>query len=286
MKNKSAIEELLSKKHGQLCKFQEVTSLRGGDINDSYKVDTNLGTFFLKENDGLKYPSIFRAESKGLATLQASSFKVPKVILTEDNFLVLEFLKKENATNDEYWQKFGQSLAGLHNISQSHFGFLEHKYIGSLTLINTRKETWNAFFIENRLEPQVRLALDNQKIYKETVTRFEKLYYKLENLFPKEKPSLLHGDLWNGNILNVEGNLPCIFDPAVYFGHREMDIAMTKLFGGFHPKMYRSYQDYYPLENGHLEREGLCNLYPLMVHVTLFGGDYENQVNRILKRFV
>lgn len=286
MKNLNVILESLFEKQKIKVFAENHSSVHGGDINSAYKLSTNHGEFFVKENDGTRFPKMFMKESNGLKTLTQSPFKVPQVILEKENFLVLEWLEKEREEPIEYWRKRGTSLAELHQITNENFGFSEDNYIGSLPQINTRKENWSAFFIENRLEYQVKLGLDDGRISKDLVMKFEKLYYKFENLFPIEKPSLLHGDLWSGNVMNVIGNTPAIFDPAVYFGHREMDLAMTKLFGGFHRGMYEAYQVSNPLEVGFEERVGLCNLYPLMVHVNLFGGAYEVQVNQILNRLV
>ena len=115
--------------------------------------------------------------------------------------------------------------------------------------------------------------------------RFERLFHRLDHLFPSEAPALLHGDLWSGNLLGDAQGRPVLIDPAVYYGHREMDLAMTRLFGGFDPGFHTAYQAEWPLEAGWEERVDLCNLYPLLVHVNLFGGSYVAQVEAVLRRF-
>ena len=135
------------------------------------------------------------------------------------------------------------------------------------------------------MNKQIEIARKKGEIDQNAVKQFNNLFGRLNEIFPNEKPSLVHGDLWNGNYLvDQEGNV-CLIDPAVYYGFREMDIAMTKLFEGFLPAFYESYIDEYPLEKGWQERVDICNLYPLMVHVNLFGGGYAMQVESILRRF-
>ncbi|MFZ1687503.1 MAG: fructosamine kinase family protein, partial [Flavobacteriales bacterium] len=184
------------------------------------------------------------------------------------------------------------SLARLHGHTNSTFGLdpastagRRDNYIGSLKQVNTGQVTWGEFFIHCRLEPQVKMAIDHQRIGMGDVLRFERLYGKLPSLFPIEPPALLHGDLWSGNFLCDAHHQPVLIDPAVYYGHREMDIAMTKLFGGFEPAFYSAYSDAWAMEIGWEERADLCNLYPLLVHVNLFGGSYAGQVAAILLRF-
>jgi fructosamine-3-kinase len=130
----------------------------------------------------------------------------------------------------------------------------------------------------------VKMARNSGEVNQQTVNQFEFLYHRLENLIPAELPSLLHGDLWSGNYMVDEIGNPCIIDPAVYYGHREVDLAMTRLFGGFPEAFYSGYHHAYPLENGWEQRPDIHNLYPLMVHVNLFGGGYISDVKRILNR--
>jgi len=150
---------------------------------------------------------------------------------------------------------------------------------------NHKHNSWTDFFREERLEKQVRLARNNDIIDKRVVSAFDNFYAKLDNVFPKEPPALLHGDLWAGNFMVNEVGAPVVIDPAVYYGNREMDLGMTTLFGGFDRQFYISYNNYFPLENGWEKRLDYCNLYPLMVHVNLFGGSYVSSVLSILKKF-
>ncbi|MFZ1692867.1 MAG: fructosamine kinase family protein, partial [Flavobacteriales bacterium] len=159
-------------------------------------------------------------------------------------------------------------------------------YIGSLKQVNTPAADWPSFFIHQRLEPQLRMARDAKRVEAGMAFRFERLFAKLDQLITVEPPALLHGDLWSGNFICDANAQPVLIDPAVYYGHREMDIAMTKLFGGFDSGFYAAYNDAWPMERGWEERMDLCNLYPLLVHVNLFGGGYAAQVEAALRRFV
>ncbi|MEM9024402.1 MAG: fructosamine kinase family protein, partial [Bacteroidota bacterium] len=160
-----------------------------------------------------------------------------------------------------------------------------NNYIGSLPQTNTPRPDWTSFFIEQRLEAQCRMARDAGAIGPELLRAFDRAFHRLDGFFPEEPAALLHGDLWMGNFLCTSDGKPMLIDPAVYGGHREMDLAMTRLFGGFAPAFYQSYADTYPLENGWEERVPIANLYPLMVHVNLFGGHYVQQVAQCLRRF-
>ncbi|MCE3278911.1 MAG: fructosamine kinase family protein [Bacteroidetes bacterium] len=286
---RSFIEENLSEKFGKPIHISKYESVSGGSINDAYRIETTNGSYFLKLNDPDKFPGMFEAEVKGLQLLaDNSTLKIPEFIVlnksTETSFLVLEYIEAGSKTSASF-REFGRLFADMHSHTNKYFGLDQDNYIGSLKQTNSFHSSWSEFFIEERLRKQLKLAFDDRKVNSAMNVLFEKLFKKMDNLFPSEKPSLLHGDLWSGNFMISKENTPCIFDPAVYYGHREMDIAMTKLFGGFDDSFYRAYNEHFPLENGWKERIDLCNLYPLMVHVNLFGGSYVMEVEMILKRF-
>lgn len=262
----------------------------GGCINNGGKLETSAGIFFLKWNDSKKFPSMFEAEARGLKLLAGPDvIKIPKVILTREvgsfQFLLLELINEQRKSST-YWKKLGEQLASLHKNSSSHFGLDHNNYIGSLPQTNTLKTNWIDFFIECRLEAQLKRALDTAKIQRDVSQAFQALYKKLPSLLPTEKPSLLHGDLWSGNLITDNKGEPCLIDPAVYFGHREAELAFTKLFGGFSSEFYENYNNNFPLIKGYAQRFDIYNLYPLMVHFNLFGGEYLSQVVSILRRFV
>ncbi len=261
----------------------------GGSINDAFELKTSNGQYLLKVNHASRYPGMFEKEVNGLILLRHSeSIDIPRPLFTgiiEDrSFIVMELIKPSGQSK-EFWKMFGQGLARMHQISHDLFGFYEDNYIGSLEQSNLQHETWAEFFIQERLEPLLMKARDLGEMDSESVRRFDKLFHSIDSFFPVEKPSLLHGDLWSGNYMSNEKGEPVIFDPAVYYGHREMDIAMSRLFGGFSTEFYSSYNDSFPLEKAWEERLEICNLYPLLVHVILFGGGYAGSVKQTLRRY-
>ena len=272
-----------------LMSIQEFSFSGGGCINQGGKLKTTAGTFFLKWNDAKKFPGLFETESKGLKLLsQQNVIRIPDVIGQGENisfqFLLLEFIEQKSRSKN-YWERLGQKLASLHQCSERFFGLDYGNYIGSIPQYNNSTTSWVNFFIEQRLQVQVKLAIENGVAKADWERKFAVLYNKLPGLIPIEAPSLLHGDLWSGNLITDEKGEPCLIDPAVYYGNREADMAMTKLFGGFSGDFYAAYQEAFPLSPGHEQRVDLYNLYPLMVHVNLFGGSYVHSVESILRAF-
>lgn len=283
------IETQLGKKLKQKLHFKRVQPVSGGSINHAARLDTSWGVYFLKANDSFLYPQMFEKEARGLDALkQTGHITIPEVIFTgeEDglSFMILRFVESKPRASD-FWEKFGQALAKIHRHTSAHFGYEENNFIGSLVQCNKKHNKWTDFFIEERLEKQLSQAIQNGKMNSGDTNLFRNIYLKIESLFSEEEPAFLHGDLWNGNFMTGNSGEPCLIDPAVYFGHREMDLAMTHLFGGFDEAFYNSYQSEFPLAPGFDERIDLCNLYPLMVHLNLFGGSYLSQVKNIVKRF-
>lgn len=257
------------------------SSIVGGCINNAIKINTNKGDFFVKWNTNSK-ANMFQSEYNGLKVLKdTNTIRIPNVLCFDDDFLILEFIPPSNP-NNAFWEVFGQKLALMHKQTHSKFGLDFDNYIGSLYQDNTQNKNWTEFFIQNRLQAQLSIGNFSGTL----LSDFDKLFQKLPNLFPNEKPVLLHGDLWSGNFLAKNGDTPMLIDPAIYYGNREMDIAMSKLFGGFNSDFYFAYNESRPLENGWEERIQICNLYPLLVHVNLFGGGYINQVKNILSYYV
>jgi len=269
--------------------IESVRKLTGGSVNQSYELTGSNTSFFLKVNDLTSYPNMFEKEVGGLNLLRRSSFiEVPEVLIQGSYeklaFLVLEFVPNSDP-NQGYWEFFGKGLATLHQNTSEQFGLSYNNYNGSLHQMNHYTDDWGSFFIENRLTEQQRQARDNGRLSKELSKMLDLLYPKLSSFFPEEKPALLHGDLWSGNFMVKQGN-PCYMDPSVYYGHREVDLAMSLLFGGFDKRMYEAYHEIFPLEKDWEKRVDVFNLYPLMVHVNLFGTSYAQRVKSILKNYI
>lgn len=281
-----AAEKIISAHCGENIRVNSRSMLSGGSINNAFRISSTAGYFFLKYNNTSNHPGMFEAESKGLTLLQESkTLRIPNVIGIGESgnhtFLILEFLER-GRSNGNFWEEFGEQLAEMHRRSQENFGADHDNYIGSLPQNNSVKNDFIPFFIENRLEPQLKMA---GSTLRHLASSFEQLYRKLPEIIPNEKPALIHGDLWSGNFLVGPQGEPCLIDPAVYYGHREADIAMSKLFGGFDAEFYSAYNDAFPLAPGWKDRVDVFNLYPLLVHVNLFGGGYVRQVEEIVRRF-
>lgn len=276
----------LSFQSGVKIHINYAEKIPGGDINETYKLSTTEGLLFLKMNDAGSYPDMFLREQNGLNILRDTNvLSVPRPLATgtigTKTFLVTEFMEKGGA-NPDFWENFGANLARMHRQTQTYYGFPETNYIGTLKQYNTPYSSWPVFYAFNRLQPLTRVAYDQQVLDKSMVVQMEHLWKQLPNIFPDERPSLQHGDLWSGNFMVGKDGKACVYDPAVYYGHREMDLAMTRLFGGFDTRFYFSYQTMYPLAEDWQSRISICQLYPLMVHLLLFGGSYYNTVKEIL----
>jgi protein-ribulosamine 3-kinase len=262
----------------------------GGSINIAYELQTATSKYFLKVNHKELYPGMFAAEARGLTMLtQTNVVKVPVIVLQGDagneSFLLLEWVDARRGSV-QGTQVLGSQLAHIHRNTGAEFGLDHDNYIGSLTQSNRNHSKWSDFFIQERLQPMVTLAADKRLLEYADAGNFEKLYAILPELFDEEAPALLHGDLWSGNYLTTPGDEPYLIDPAVYYGHREVDIAMTTLFGGFSNEFYISYHEEFPLARGWQERTDLWNLYPLLVHLNLFGAGYLDRVRDALTKYL
>ncbi len=282
----NAIEDKLREAVGGNLHIQRLIPVYGGDINQSFRIQTNRGDFFVKINDAQIFPGMFEKEADGLNRLAATgNVQVPEVVATgrsgDLQFLILQYIEKSKPAPD-FWEKFGSSLAEMHRHTQRHYGLEYDNYIGSLIQINTEDSSWVNFFIQNRLRAQLNMAINKNLVDVDCIEGFEKLFDRLHKLLPVEFPHLLHGDLWSGNFLSGPGGQAVIIDPAVYYGHREMDLAMTLLFGGFDDRFYAAYNEAFPLLPGWEERMPIYQLYPLLVHLNLFGGSYYDRICQIL----
>lgn len=283
------IKQVILIKTGKEIHIKRVSSLSGGSINSAYRIETDEGYFFMKYNRASAYPGMFEQEARGLELLQqAGAVRVPEVVGHGDDgtysFIVLEYLDPAGKTGS-FWEDFGRALAALHRNEGKSFGLDHDNYIGSLKQYNDKYESWTDFFREQRLLVQMKMAAGSGLLPGRIKSAFESLFRRLDDIFPKEPPCLIHGDLWSGNYHVDDKGEACIIDPAVYYGSREMDIGMSRLFGVFGGNFYEAYNESWPMEPGWRERIEICNLYPLMVHVNLFGSGYLGSVESILSRF-
>ena len=267
-----------------------VSPVGGGSINAAYKVSRGSNTFFVKVNKAARHPLMFELEAKGLKALgETGAFRTPQVLgigyADDEAFLVLEWIES-GKHEPSSWENFGHALALLHKHTNKRFGWEDDNYIGSLSQSNGHMRKWADFYIINRLDAQVELAFNAGLLGRDHMSLFNKLYPKLEQLIPQEPPALIHGDLWSGNFMVAAAGEPVLIDPAVYYGHREMDLGMMQLFGGFDAEVFRAYHANFPLEKNWEERIPLHQLYPLLVHVNLFGGGYVSLVERAIKPFI
>lgn len=263
----------------------------GGDINEARRLETTKGRFFLKMNSAAQSSKMFAAEAQGLQLLaKARILRIPQVIAhshegDEIGFLLLEFIEPSVRRSD-FWQRFGEGLAILHRTTQASFGLDLDNFIGSLPQSNQFHKRWVEFYIEERLLPQIQIAKTQHYFSTADHENFEKLFEKLPQILPEEQPALIHGDFWNGNFITDENGAPVLIDPAVCFASREMDIAMSKLFGGFDREFYQVYQQHYPMLPGWEERVDIYQLYYLLVHANIFGSGYVQSVRQIVRRFI
>lgn len=274
-------------------KIISVQRVSGGSINQTARVTLADGSLcFLKWNQTAR-PDMFVKEQRGLELLASAdtSLRIPKVLATgtagsetETGFLLQEYIEEGRAVRDSD-EKFGLALAALHKHTADQYGLDHDNYIGRLPQSNKRHSNWVYFFIEERMKPQVKLATDSGKLGSKAVSSFESMYKQLPDIFPHEPPSLLHGDLWSGNYFYDEKGRATIYDPAVYYGNREIELSFTYLFGGYSSGFYKAYREAYPLDTGFKSRKDIYNLYPLLVHTNLFGGSYARQVESIVNQF-
>lgn len=278
---------LLGKTSGTGDTLSRFTPVGGGCINHGGKLTIGKDDCFLKWNNDAKYPGMFETEARGLSLLyEAGAIRIPRVVGTGRRvpwqFIVMEFISSTNRARN-FWDLLGRRLASLHKNTHPTYGLDHDNYIGSLRQLNTPGASWIDFFITQRLQVQLKLAADTRRIGPPVLKRFEQLYTRLPDILVVEPPSLLHGDLWSGNLIVDERGEPVLIDPAVYYGNREIDLAMTTLFGGFDERFYAAYNEAFPTAPGVAERLDIYNLYPLLVHVNLFGEGYLSQVDAILR---
>jgi len=282
----AALETTISDAAGAF-RLERATPAAGGCIHRSYVLEGGGRRFFSKINERSQSDS-FAAESDGLEALAAAGLRVPAPLgrgeTQKDAFLVLEYL--ELRENGDY-SALGRALAAVHSVRREDYGWHRDNYIGATPQLNRRSSSWADFWREARLMPQLELAGKNG-LGKALSRKGEQLAAALPQLLAGHAPpaSLLHGDLWSGNAGFLAQGAPVLFDPAVYFGDREADLAMTELFGGFPQDFYSAYAEAAPLDQAYAARKTLYNLYHVLNHANLFGGGYAMQAERMIDRLL
>ena len=292
----SSLDQALHSLFGNNVKITDRKQVAGGDINEAYRLTLSDGMhIFMKSNQG-KSVSFVQREAEGLAAIaETGAISTPQVFGcgTGENggaFLLLEFVESRRPGKD-YQEILAQQLARMHQSRTENFvtggiyGFVQDNYIGANPQVNTPCKSWTEFFRDCRLKPQFLQASDyfGKEEWKKITELLERTG---EILTEPEYPSLIHGDLWVGNVMTGSDGLAWLTDPAACVGHREADLAMTELFGGFSGKFYEAYREAAPLQPGYEKRRDFYNLYHLLNHLNLFGRSYLSSVRRIVEEYV
>jgi len=273
--------------------WARLTPVGGGDINQAFRLDFEDGTRAFAKVNARAPAGMFSAEAEGLDWLRAAgALPVPEVLAVleaeapgEDAVLVLRWLEAGRPARD-FDERLGRGLALLHQGHPKCFGWWRSNTIGTLPQSNRPHPTWAEFYYTERLLPQCELSVTTGRLPGSILPRLERLGQRLDELLlPREPPARLHGDLWSGNLMVGAGGEPWLIDPSVTGGHREIDLAMMRLFGGFSDRVFAAYHEAYPLAAGAAERVALHQLYPLLVHTNLFGGGYATRVRQVLERY-
>ncbi len=269
--------------------IKSVFPVSGGDIAQAYGLETATNRFFCKLMPGENGKNVLSSERIGLEAIsETGTIATPKVVgfgLSDTSaFLILEFIQPKRPDANEM-RLFGNQLARLHQTTSTSFGWDTDNFIGRLPQSNKKSTDWVSFYIRERLNPQLKMARDKGLLSEGNIPSESRIQSSLEDLLSGVSPALIHGDLWSGNYLISADGVPYLIDPSTYFGHREVDLAMSKLFGGFGPEFYKGYHEIHPASEGLSQRQDLYQLYYLLVHLNLFGSSYYPSVAGILKRY-
>ncbi|MCD6424823.1 MAG: fructosamine kinase family protein [Anaerolineales bacterium] len=269
----------------QLGNITSVDPVSGGCIHQALRVQTASGEYFILKQDPGKYEDVFQREAEGLEALKVSGGPViPDVYLVGEEYLLLSDLQPAPRCKD-FWQIYGQQLAVVHLQQNPRFGFETDNYIGSNPQENTWMENGWEFYRDLRIKNQIKWANDRSLLDTKDIHKLENFMVQLPVLIPEQPASLIHGDLWSGNLISDNGGKPALIDPAVYYGWAEADLAMTDLFGRYPEEFFKAYAEINPLEKGYRSRFPLYNIYHLLNHLNLFGKGYLSQIRSILDRY-
>ena len=268
-----------------------VRAVGGGDVCHAFRVELADGRRLFAKSPRAQRPGMLEEEARGLAWLgEARALPVARVVAVGEAteglpaLLLLEWIEPGRPRHD-FDECLGRGLAALHRAGAPRFGLARDNWIGPLPQSNRPSDDWARFYGQQRLAPLLAQVRDAGRLPRSVAKRAEALLVRLPaRVGPPEPPARLHGDLWRGNVLVSAAGEPVLVDPAVYGGHREVDLAMMRLFGGFSPACFDAYAEAAPLAPGHAERVPLYQLYPLLVHVALFGGGYASSFADALAR--
>lgn len=283
----SAILRFLKNFHNS--DISNISVVTGGSINNCYSYTADNTKYFLKFNSASQHPDIIYFDLEGISAIaNTHTTDVPAIVVYDkvDNYevLVLPFIEQE-VPGDKLWERFGERLAAMHAKEAPYFGWPHSNYIGSLQQSNQQHKSYLPFFVEQRLQKQVILANQHNLLSSADNAALDSLQKQLSNIIPNGQPSLVHGDLWSGNFIAGKEQTPYLIDPAIHYSFRETDLAFTYLFGGFNERFYKAYQQSFPLTPDFKERIGIYNLYPLLVHLNLFGRAYLGSIRTVLTKF-
>jgi len=288
--NWSEIEATIGAATGEAFRLEQQVAVGGGCINSAMTLRGCGREYFLKLNQR-SLLDMFEAEADGLRELAAArAIRVPAVVCTglcdEQAYIVMEYIALDGGGKNAM-ARFGEQLAQMHRYTSAAYGWHRDNTIGSTPQRNARSEDWQVFWREQRLGEQLKLA-QRHGLGMRVIEKGERLQARLADFFSGYTPpsSVLHGDLWSGNYAISREGEPVIFDPAVYFGDREADLAMTELFGGFGREFYAAYNAAWPLDAGYAQRKTLYNLYHILNHFNLFGGGYAGQAETMIERLL
>lgn len=292
--SQNPIFEKILKKNFPMGTSLNVQRVAGGDVNSAFRLrflsEGEQRQLFIKLNASSLYPGLFEKEARGLSFLKEhSSFVVPDVVdygvMDSEQYLVLEWINGGGDLSAKGYEVAGRKLAEMHKNFGNAFGLTEDNYLATLKQTNAPRDSWSAFYLGQRILPALRLAHQRGFLKEVSLAHVETMDARIDTVFPPEPPSPLHGDLWSGNAMSALGDKMALIDPSVYFGHRYMDLAMTRLFGGFPESFYKGYESVYPLEGDIREAILLAQLFPILVHVVLFGEGYSSRAREIINHF-
>lgn len=266
-------------------KILRTFEIQGGCVSPAYKLEVQDGSYIFCKTNPVK-SEMFFCEQTGLLEIGKFNFKVPSVICSEDQFILMEYISPGLKDKDTFYN-LGKSLASMHLIRGEKFGFKEDNFIGKNIQKNTQTNSWLDFYFENRLKVQYQLAESKKNLCNEMIEGFVKLEKKVHKIIDdNNSPSLLHGDLWTGNVLVNENSEAILIDPAVYYGNREAEFGIIRLFGGFNNDFFNGYNEVFPLDEGWVKRNKIYQLYHLFNHLNLFGRGYSGKIIEAMRYYI